>query len=351
MPQTLNQDIAGRLDEVAHVLEQQGASRFRVRAYAHAASVLRALPESVADVYARGGLEGLEEIPGVGRSIAHAIRDIVCHGRLAMLDRLRGESDPLGLLTSVPGIGQATAQRIHDELGIETLEELEAAAHDGRLAGLGGLGAKRLAGIRDSLAQRLQRVRRPGAVPRAGARAVGGRAAGRGRRVPAQGRKRGAAEDRAAPFQPRTRSLAAGAACHARQASLHRALLQHPARPRAGNDARLGGALLRRRRRRRTPQHRHHLPVRSAARAAHRSRARAGVRRSLRHDAAPPRSQTTRAAEPAFTRAGVSAPPRPRAPRASRSPPPAALRGCRRSPAPPACRCAPDRPRSRPRSS
>jgi hypothetical protein len=163
MPQTLNQDVAGRLDEVARVLEQQGASRFRVRAYAHAASVLRALPESVADVYERGGLEGLEEIPGVGRSIAHAIRDIVCHGRLAMLDRLRGESDPLDLLTSVPGIGKATAERIHDELGIETLEELEAAAHDGRLAGLAGLGAKRLAGIRDSLAQRLQRVRRSAA--------------------------------------------------------------------------------------------------------------------------------------------------------------------------------------------
>ena len=80
--------------------------------------------------------------------------------RLAMLERLRGESEPTKVLTSVPGIGPQTADRIHHELGIETLEDLEAAAHDGRLALL-GFGPKRLAGIRDSLAHRLQRIRPP----------------------------------------------------------------------------------------------------------------------------------------------------------------------------------------------
>ena len=76
-----------------------------------------------------------------------------------MLDRLRGESDPITLLRTVPGIGKVTAGRLHDELGIETLEELEAAAHDGRLRNILGFGEKRLAGIRDSLATRLGRVR------------------------------------------------------------------------------------------------------------------------------------------------------------------------------------------------
>jgi hypothetical protein len=58
-----------------------------------------------------------------------------------------------------PGIGRALARRIHDELGIGSLEELETAAHDGRLAGLAGFGTKRLGGVRDALAARLQRSR------------------------------------------------------------------------------------------------------------------------------------------------------------------------------------------------
>ncbi len=69
-------------------------------------------------------------------------------------------------LGEIPGIGDIFAARLHDDLGIETLEELEVAAHDGRLKSYPGIGAKRLAGIRDSLAQRLRRVRRePAASP------------------------------------------------------------------------------------------------------------------------------------------------------------------------------------------
>jgi hypothetical protein len=78
-----------------------------------------------------------------------------------MLDRLRGASDPVAVFASVPGIGRRLAGRLHDELGLDTLEELETAAHDGRLATIAGFGAKRLAGIRDSLAHRLGRVRSP----------------------------------------------------------------------------------------------------------------------------------------------------------------------------------------------
>jgi len=83
---------------------------------------------------------------------------------LAILERLRGESEPTKLLASVPGIGRQFAVRLHHDLGIETLEDLEAAAHDGRLEEVLGFGPKRLAGIRDSLAHRLQRVKPPGAA-------------------------------------------------------------------------------------------------------------------------------------------------------------------------------------------
>jgi len=158
---TGNQQIAGILEEVARILAEQNAGRFRVNAYVHAAEVLRALEHPASDILRREGLAGLEKLPGVGQTIAHVIRDIVLHGRSGMLERLRGESNPIALLASVPGIGKTTAWKLHEEHGIETLQELEAAAHDGRLAKLAGVGPKRLAGIRDSLAQRLGRLRQP----------------------------------------------------------------------------------------------------------------------------------------------------------------------------------------------
>jgi DNA polymerase/3'-5' exonuclease PolX len=140
VPVALNEDIAGRLDEVARILDEQGASRFRVQAYQQAALMLRGLARPVSEIFAEEGLAGLEQLPGVGESIARAIRELIRYGRLAMLDRLRGEHDPIALLTSVPGIGKAFACKLHDELGIESLEDLENAAHDGRREKLAGTG-------------------------------------------------------------------------------------------------------------------------------------------------------------------------------------------------------------------
>ena len=158
----LNSEIAARLEEVADILAEQDANPYRVGAYQRAAHTIRACPESVAELAAQRGVEGLIELPGVGERLAQAIYQLATTGRLPMLERLRGESDPVELLAGVVGIGLKTAQRIHDELGIHTLEELEIAAHDGRLEGV-GIGRKRLAGIRDALAGRLGRVgrRRP----------------------------------------------------------------------------------------------------------------------------------------------------------------------------------------------
>jgi Holliday junction resolvasome RuvABC DNA-binding subunit len=155
-----NEAIAGKLDEVSRLLAEQGANRYRVQAYQRAADALRQLTRPVGELFDAKGIEGLEAIPGVGESIARSIRDMFLHGRLAMLDRLRGEHDPIALLSTVPGIGKVLAHKLHDELDLGTLEDLEAAAHDGRLETIAGVGAKRLAGIRDSLAHRLGRVPR-----------------------------------------------------------------------------------------------------------------------------------------------------------------------------------------------
>lgn len=155
-----NEPIAQRLEEVAQILEEQGANPYRVRAYRRGAATLRTLRRPAADVLAEGDLSALEALPGIGESLARAIREVVRTGRLPMLERLRGESDPEALFLTVPGIGRRMAERLHHDLGLESLEELEAAAHDGRLETIAGFGPKRLAGIRESLAQRLTRVRR-----------------------------------------------------------------------------------------------------------------------------------------------------------------------------------------------
>ena len=156
-PVRINAEIAARLDEVAEVLANQDANRYRVSAYRGAARTIRDWPGSIAELAMRQGVKGLMELPGIGERLAQAIYQLVMMGRLPMLERLRGESDPVELFASVLGIGHKTAQQIHDKLGIHTLEELEIAAYDGRLQRL-GMGQKRLMGLRDVLAGRLGRV-------------------------------------------------------------------------------------------------------------------------------------------------------------------------------------------------
>ena len=160
MADQTNSSVAQRLDEAAALLHEQGANPFRVRAYRRAAETVRRLDLPVTAILEQEGLEGLERLPAVGEQLARHIRTLVKSGRLPMLDRLRGEVDPEDLLASVPGVGKQTASRLHHDLHIDTLEELEAAAHDGRLRDLEGFGTKKVAGVIDSLASRLQRVRR-----------------------------------------------------------------------------------------------------------------------------------------------------------------------------------------------
>ncbi len=169
-PQTVapqaNLAVAARLDEVAQLLEQQRANVFRVGAYRRAAQTVRALAQPIDQIVKSEGIPGLKQLPGIGETLSRFIYQLVTTGQLPMLDRLRGESDPVAMLRTVPGIGRQTAERLYSELGIETLEELELAAYDGRLARCPGFGTKRIAGVRDSLATRLGSVRRSGSRPR-----------------------------------------------------------------------------------------------------------------------------------------------------------------------------------------
>jgi hypothetical protein len=155
-----NEWIAGQLDAVANLLEEQGANQYRVQAWRNGASTLRRLSHPASEILHNEGLEGLDRLPGIGPVLARAIREILETGRLATLERLRGEREPVLLLATVPGVGEGLAERLHETLGISTLEELEEAAHEGRLSSVPGFGPKRIAGITEALATRLRARRR-----------------------------------------------------------------------------------------------------------------------------------------------------------------------------------------------
>jgi hypothetical protein len=154
-----NPHIALALREMAVLLEAQGDNPFRVVAYRRAGDVVAHLPRALSDIHRREGEAGLDALPGVGPRIAAAIGELLTTGRWPQLERLRGGADPDALLRTIPGVGAELAHRLHDELGVQTLEALEVAANDGRLEGLPRIGARRAAAIRSALAQMLDRQR------------------------------------------------------------------------------------------------------------------------------------------------------------------------------------------------
>lgn len=168
-----NATVADMLREAASLLAAQNANPFRVAAYRKAADTIGALSRSVRELFEREGRAGLDALPSVGPGIASAIAEILVSGRWSQLDRLRGDANASQVFQTVPGIGDELAQRIQEQIGVDSLESLEAAAHDGRLEQVRGIGPRRASAIRAALTQMLdrrralQRSRRP-SVSRAG---------------------------------------------------------------------------------------------------------------------------------------------------------------------------------------
>ncbi|MGE5839892.1 MAG: helix-hairpin-helix domain-containing protein [Deltaproteobacteria bacterium] len=152
-----NQEIAEVLERVSALLEAQDANPYRINAYRKAARLVERFDRSIAEIAVAAEGEKLEDLPDIGKSIGGAIREFVHTGRLALLERLEGELSPEDLFKTVPGIGEELAKRIYSELHVETLEDLELAAHDGRLEGVPGMGHRRVMAVRDSLEAVLSR--------------------------------------------------------------------------------------------------------------------------------------------------------------------------------------------------
>jgi DNA polymerase (family X) len=144
-----NAEIAAALRELGILYELDGADRFRVLAYREAARAAAQCPVSVEQLAAEGRLT---ELAGIGKTIAEKITALVNEGEIPAAAKLK-KKFPATLVevTRVPGLGAKTARRIYDEIGVENLEQLRAAAEQGQLREIRGLGPKAEENVLSSL--------------------------------------------------------------------------------------------------------------------------------------------------------------------------------------------------------
>jgi len=150
-----NTAIAKVFQDMADLLELKSENVFKIRAYQRAARTIEHLPKEIEIMLQEG--EDLQTIPGVGEAIAKKTIELVSTGKLHVYEELKSEF-PEGItkLLEIPGIGPKTANRLSTELGIKSVDDLEEAIKDGRVAGLLRLGDK----TADNILQQIQALRR-----------------------------------------------------------------------------------------------------------------------------------------------------------------------------------------------
>ncbi len=144
-----NAEIADRLESLASVLDLAGASYYTARAYRRAAELIRETKAPIAGLVRAGRVR---ELRGIGPGIESRLRELVETGRIAELEELEGEVSPeLVGLGRFLGLGPKRAVEIGRALGVRTAEEFRAAAAEGRLAGVPGIGPKTEAKLLEAL--------------------------------------------------------------------------------------------------------------------------------------------------------------------------------------------------------
>ncbi len=153
----INLDMARIFDEIADILELKGANPFKIRAYRRAARTIETLAQDLKVIAERGGVSELKKIPGVGEGIAKKILEIAKTGDCKTHRALR-EEVPAGLLEllAIPRVGPKTIAKVHDEIGISSIEQLEEAAKSHKLERISGLGAK----IEENILKGIEQYRR-----------------------------------------------------------------------------------------------------------------------------------------------------------------------------------------------
>ncbi|MEA3253720.1 MAG: nucleotidyltransferase domain-containing protein, partial [Chloroflexota bacterium] len=150
-----NTAIAKVFSDIADLLELKGGNAFKVRAYQKAARTIGHYPKEIRIMLDEG--EDLRDIPGIGEAIAKKTTELVTTGKLGYYENLKAEfPDGITNLLALPGIGPKTASRLSGELGINSVDSLERAISEGRVAKLFRLGDKTAA----NMLQQIQALRR-----------------------------------------------------------------------------------------------------------------------------------------------------------------------------------------------
>lgn len=137
-----NHEVAKILAEIGEYLDMQNVP-FKPRAYEKVAGVIDGLEEDIAEIYERGGLKALGEIPGVGVSIAEKIEEFLKTGRIKYHEELKKKTPvDLSTLTQVEGLGPKNIKKLYEKLKIRSLDDLEKAARVHKIRGLEGFGEK-----------------------------------------------------------------------------------------------------------------------------------------------------------------------------------------------------------------
>jgi DNA polymerase (family 10) len=133
-------EVARTLAEIAEMLELAGANKFKVRAYEKGAEALLGFPGNLEEAVRSGDLRS---VPGIGDTIFANVRELVTTGRLGLYVELRA-SFPRGLsdCLRIPRLGAAKVRALYDALGVDSLDALERACREGRLADVRGFGKK-----------------------------------------------------------------------------------------------------------------------------------------------------------------------------------------------------------------
>ncbi len=157
-----NDEVARLFTEIADLLEIKRENPFKIRAYRNAADIVGSLSEPASSL----SEEDLRALPGIGKEIAAKLAELFRTGSLRYHRTLLGELPASVLdLLQVPGLGPKTVALLHERLEIATVEQLEAAAAEGRLRALRGMGPRKEERILKAIAWRRGR---PPRWPRAG---------------------------------------------------------------------------------------------------------------------------------------------------------------------------------------
>jgi DNA polymerase (family 10) len=142
-------EIASILAEIGVLLELKGENLFKTRAYANGARALETLQEPLDKIIAENRLG---EVKGIGEALQKKITELAATGKLPFYDELKASLPP-GLLEmmQIPGVGPKKVKALHDELGIKSVAELEAACRKGTVAALAGFGEKTQAKILEGI--------------------------------------------------------------------------------------------------------------------------------------------------------------------------------------------------------